>query len=45
MKLLKTIHEESEHKTAYKQAFLHSGEQPHGSSSLQNCDCLDEWFE
>ncbi len=25
--------------------FLHSGEQPHGSSSLQNFDSLDEWFE
>ncbi|MGE1025812.1 GNAT family N-acetyltransferase, partial [Bacillus sp. GMs2/2] len=27
MKLLKPIHEYSEHITAYRQAFLHSGEQ------------------
>ena len=45
MKLLKPIHEYSERITAYRQAFLHSGEQPHGSSSLQNFDSLDEWFE
>lgn len=45
MKLLKPTHEYSEHITAYRHAFLHSGEQPHGSSSLQNFDSLDEWFE
>ncbi|PRT13584.1 GNAT family acetyltransferase [Bacillus thuringiensis] len=45
MKLLKPTHEYSEHITAYRHAFLHLGEQPHGSSSLQNFDSLDEWFE
>ena len=44
MKLLKPIHEYSEHITAYRQAF-YTQEQPHGSSSLQNFDSLDEWFE
>ncbi|MDR4248262.1 GNAT family acetyltransferase, partial [Bacillus thuringiensis] len=44
-KLLKPSHEYSERITAYRQAFLHSWEQPHGSSSLQNFDSLDEWFE
>ncbi|GAB6434092.1 MULTISPECIES: GNAT family N-acetyltransferase [Bacillus] len=45
MKLLKPMHEYSGEIIAYRQAFLHSGEQPHGSSSLQNFDSLDEWFE
>lgn len=45
MKLLKPTHEYSEHITAYRHAFLNSGEQPHGSSSLQKFDSLDEWFE
>lgn len=45
MELLKPIHEYSGEIMAYRQAFLHSGEQPHGSSSLQNYDALDEWFE
>ncbi|EJQ10065.1 GNAT family acetyltransferase [Bacillus cereus] len=45
MKLLKPIHEYSGKIMAYRHAFLQSGEQPHGSSSLQNFDSLDEWFE
>ncbi|PFL17234.1 GNAT family N-acetyltransferase [Bacillus cereus] len=45
MKLLKPIHEYSGEVMAYRHAFLQSGEQPHGSSSLQNFDSLDEWFE
>lgn len=45
MKLLRPIHEYSGGITAYRHAFLQSGEQPHGSSSLQNFDSLDKWFE
>ncbi|ABY42931.1 GNAT family N-acetyltransferase [Bacillus mycoides] len=45
MKLLKPTYEYSEQIMEYRQAFLHAGEQPHGSSSLQNFDSLDEWFE
>ncbi|MCQ0955899.1 GNAT family N-acetyltransferase [Bacillus cereus] len=45
MKLLKPIYEYSEQITEYRDAFLHADEQPHGSSSLQNFDSLDEWFE
>ncbi|EJQ52486.1 hypothetical protein IEQ_01529 [Bacillus cereus BAG6X1-2] len=45
MKLLKPTYEYSEQIIEYRQAFLQSGEQPHGSSSLQNFDSLDEWFE
>ncbi|PEX87280.1 GNAT family N-acetyltransferase [Bacillus cereus] len=45
MKLLKPIHEYSGEIMEYQQAFLDAGEQPHGSSSLQNFDSLDEWFE
>ncbi|MEI4649233.1 GNAT family N-acetyltransferase [Bacillus cereus] len=45
MKLLKPIHEFSEQIIEYRDAFLHTDEQPHGSSSLQNYDFLDEWFE
>ncbi len=45
MKLLKPTHEYSGEIMEYKHAFLQSGEQPHGSSSLQNFDSLDEWFE
>ncbi|WP_439019942.1 GNAT family N-acetyltransferase [Bacillus thuringiensis] len=45
MKLLKPMHEYSEQIMGYREAFLQSGEQPHGSSSLQNFDSLDEWFE
>ncbi|PFI22947.1 GNAT family N-acetyltransferase [Bacillus cereus] len=45
MKLLKPIHEYSGEIMEYQQAFLDTGEQPHGSSSLQNFDSLDEWFE
>ncbi|TPV46690.1 GNAT family N-acetyltransferase [Bacillus dicomae] len=45
MKLLKPTHEYSEQITEYRDAFLHAEEQPHGSSSLQNYDFLDEWFE
>ncbi|GAB6418571.1 GNAT family N-acetyltransferase [Bacillus luti] len=45
MKLLKPTHEYSEQIMEYREAFFHGGEQPHGSSSLQNFDSLDEWFE
>lgn len=45
IKLLKPTYEYSEQIMEYRQAFLHAGEQPHGSSSLQNFDSLDEWFE
>ncbi|PKJ55878.1 GNAT family N-acetyltransferase [Bacillus sp. SN10] len=45
MKLLKPTYEYSEQITEYREAFLHTDEQPHGSSSLQNYDSLDEWFE
>ncbi|RWS42894.1 GNAT family N-acetyltransferase [Bacillus mycoides] len=45
MKLLKPTYEYSEQIIEYRQAFLQSGEQPHGSSSLQNFDSLDEWFK
>ncbi|PFB27744.1 GNAT family N-acetyltransferase [Bacillus cereus] len=45
MKLLRPIHEYSGGITAYRHVFLQSGEQPYGSSSLQNFDSLDEWFE
>lgn len=45
MKLLKPTHEYSEQIIEYREAFLHAGEQPHGSSSLQNFDSLAEWFE
>lgn len=45
MKLLKPKYEYSEQIMEYRQAFSNSGEQPHGSSSLQNFASLDEWFE
>ena len=45
MKLLKPTHEYSEQIMEYRDAFLHAEEQPHGSSSLQNFDSLDKWFE
>ncbi|MGG0299988.1 GNAT family N-acetyltransferase [Bacillus albus] len=45
MKLLKPKNEYSELIIEYQEAFLHAEEQPHGSSSLQNFDSLDEWFE
>ena len=45
MKLLKLTYEYREQIMEYRQAFLNSGEQPHGSSSLQNFASLDEWFE
>lgn len=45
MKLLKPTHEYSEQILEYRGAFLNAEEQPHGSSSLQNFDSLDEWFE
>ncbi|PEQ48384.1 GNAT family N-acetyltransferase [Bacillus cereus] len=45
MKLLKPTYEFSEQIMEYREAFLHADEQPHGSSSLQNFDSLDEWFE
>lgn len=45
MKLLKPTHKYSEQIIEYREAFLHAGEQPHGSSSLQNFDSLAEWFE
>ncbi|WP_226638659.1 GNAT family N-acetyltransferase [Bacillus tropicus] len=45
MKLLKPTYEYSKQITEYRDAFLHADEQPHGSSSLQNFDSLDEWFE
>ncbi|WP_242235316.1 GNAT family N-acetyltransferase [Bacillus cereus group sp. BfR-BA-01316] len=44
MKLLKPIHKYSGEIMEYREAFLHAEEQPHGSSSLQNFDSLDEWF-
>ncbi|MEE6181460.1 GNAT family N-acetyltransferase [Bacillus pretiosus] len=45
MKLLKPTNEYSEQIIEYREAFLHADEQPHGSSSLQNFDSLDKWFE
>ncbi|MED1509677.1 GNAT family N-acetyltransferase [Bacillus proteolyticus] len=45
MKLLKPTYEYSEQIMEYRRAFLNSGEEPHGSCSLQNFDSLDEWFE
>ncbi|MEG7842597.1 GNAT family N-acetyltransferase [Bacillus mobilis] len=45
MKLLKPTYEFSEQIMEYREAFLHADEQPHGSSSLQNFDSLDKWFE
>ncbi|WP_242254906.1 GNAT family N-acetyltransferase [Bacillus cereus group sp. BfR-BA-01379] len=45
MKLLKPTNEYSELIMEYREAFLHTDEQPHGSSSLQNFAALDEWFE
>ncbi|EEK79518.1 GNAT family acetyltransferase [Bacillus cereus] len=45
MKLLKPTNEYSELIMEYREAFSHADEQPHGSSSLQNFDSLDEWFE
>ncbi|MGE1038929.1 GNAT family N-acetyltransferase [Bacillus wiedmannii] len=45
MKLLKPTNEYSELIMEYREAFLHVDEQPHGSSSLQNFDSLDKWFE
>ncbi|MGE6536821.1 GNAT family N-acetyltransferase [Bacillus luti] len=45
MKLLKPTREYSKQIMEYREAFLHVNEQPHGSSSLQNFDSLDEWFE
>ncbi|MDR4901227.1 GNAT family N-acetyltransferase [Bacillus mycoides] len=45
MKLLKPTYEYSEQIMEYRQAFLHSGEEPHGSCSLQNFDSIGEWFE
>ena len=45
MKLLKPTYEYSKQIMEYRDAFLHADEQPHGSSSLQNFDSLDEWFE
>lgn len=45
MKLVKPTNVFSEQIMEYREAFLHVDEQPHGSSSLQNFDSLDEWFE
>ncbi|HDR7794668.1 TPA: GNAT family N-acetyltransferase [Bacillus luti] len=45
MKLLKPTYEYSKQITEYRAAFLHAEEQPHGSSSLQNFDSLDKWYE
>ncbi|MGD6892241.1 GNAT family N-acetyltransferase [Bacillus mobilis] len=45
MKLLKPTNEFSEQIMEYREVFLHTDEQPHGSSSLQNFDSLDKWFE
>lgn len=45
MQLLKPTLEYNGQIMEYRQAFLHVGEQPHGSSSLQNFDSLGEWFE
>ncbi|MGW6192611.1 GNAT family N-acetyltransferase [Bacillus cereus] len=45
MKLLKPTYEYSEQIIEYRQAFLQSGEQPHGSCSLQNFNSIGEWFE
>ena len=45
MKLLKPTYEYSKQITEYRDAFLHADEQPYGSSSIQNFDSLDEWFE
>ncbi|MES5954493.1 GNAT family N-acetyltransferase [Bacillus fungorum] len=45
MKLLKPTHEYSEQIMEYREAFLYADEQPYGSSSVQNFDSLDEWFE
>ncbi|AZJ23603.1 GNAT family acetyltransferase [Bacillus wiedmannii] len=45
MKLLKPTNEYSEQIIEYREAFLHTDEKPHGSSSLQNFDSLDKWFE
>ncbi|MEJ9112437.1 GNAT family N-acetyltransferase [Bacillus paramobilis] len=45
MKLLKPTNEYSEQIMEYREVFLHTDEQPHGSSSLQNFDSLEEWFE
>ncbi|RAN74950.1 GNAT family N-acetyltransferase [Bacillus sp. SRB_331] len=45
MKLLKPTYEYSEQIMEYRQAFIHSGEEPHGSCSLQNFDSIGEWFE
>ncbi|MBE5105179.1 GNAT family N-acetyltransferase [Bacillus thuringiensis] len=45
MKLLKPTREYSEQIMEYQKVFSYAGEQPHGSSSLQNFASLDEWFE
>ncbi|PHF61618.1 GNAT family N-acetyltransferase [Bacillus wiedmannii] len=45
MKLLKPTNEYSEQIIEYREAFLHTDEKSHGSSSLQNFDSLDKWFE
>lgn len=45
MKLLKPTNEYSEQIIEYREVFLHKDEKPHGSSSLQNFDSLDKWFE
>ncbi|MDM5152619.1 GNAT family N-acetyltransferase [Bacillus sp. DX1.1] len=45
MKLVKPTHQHSKQIMAYRQAFLNSREQPHGSCSLQQFDSFDEWLE
>ncbi|MFU2030399.1 GNAT family N-acetyltransferase [Bacillus wiedmannii] len=45
MKLLKPANEYSKQIIEYREAFLHRDEKPYGSSSLQNFDSLDKWFE
>lgn len=45
MKLVKPTYQHSEQIMAYRQVFLNSREQPHGSCSLQHFDSIDEWLK
>ncbi|MGG2066095.1 GNAT family N-acetyltransferase [Bacillus sp. S14(2024)] len=45
MKLVKPTHQHRKQIMAYRQAFLNSREQLHGSCSLQHFDSIDEWIE
>ncbi|WP_313771961.1 GNAT family N-acetyltransferase [Bacillus bingmayongensis] len=45
MQLVKPTYQHSKQIMAYRQTFLNSREQPHGSCSLQHFDSINKWLE